>query len=126
MPLLVLLIGTVGGALVGIVVPLCLALGAVEDSSDRLFARGMAGGDVKELLGGPRTLATQLVDQGLAGGPRQEGVAESPNLMPLRSTRLPLDIKYSRNDTKSRGSVRHTPRENPKIHIFPLGSQIRE
>ena len=33
----------------------------------------MAGGDVQELLGGPRALASQLVDQGLIGGPKQEG-----------------------------------------------------
>ena len=59
MPLLVLLlVGAVGGAFTGVLVPLCLALGAVEDSSDRLFARGMAGGDVKELLGGSWALAS--------------------------------------------------------------------
>ena len=33
-----LLVGIVGGAFAGIVVPLCLALGAVKDSSDCLFA----------------------------------------------------------------------------------------
>ena len=33
----------------------------------------MAGGDVEELLGGLRTLTSQLVNQGLTGGPRQEG-----------------------------------------------------
>ena len=32
----------------------------------------MAGRDVEELLGGLRTLMSQLVDQGLAGGPGQE------------------------------------------------------
>ena len=32
----------------------------------------MAGGDVKELLGGLRALTSQLVNQGLTGGPRQE------------------------------------------------------
>ena len=52
-PLLVLLLaGTVGGAFAGVLVLLCLALEAVEDRSDRLLARGMAGGDAKELLGG--------------------------------------------------------------------------
>ena len=45
-------------------------------------------------------------------------VAEPPNLMSPRSIRLSLDTKYSRKDTKSRGSVEHTPRENLKIHIF--------
>ena len=33
----------------------------------------MAGGDVQELLGGPWALASQLVNQRLAGCPRQEG-----------------------------------------------------
>ena len=32
----------------------------------------MAGGDVEELLGGSRALTSQLVNQGLIGGPRQE------------------------------------------------------
>ena len=33
----------------------------------------MAGGDVEELLGGSWTLSSQLVNQGLAGGLKQEG-----------------------------------------------------
>ena len=33
----------------------------------------MASGDVQELLGGPWALASQLVNQRLAGGPGQEG-----------------------------------------------------
>ena len=45
-------------------------------------------------------------------------VAETPNLMPPRSTCLSLNTKYSREDTKLRSSVEHTPWENPKIHIF--------
>ena len=62
-PLFVLLlVGAVGGSFAGVLVPLCLAFGAVENSPDRLLARGVAGGDVEELLGGPRTLVTQLVD----------------------------------------------------------------
>ena len=32
----------------------------------------MAGGDVEEFLGGSRALASQLVNQGLTGDPRQE------------------------------------------------------
>ena len=72
--LLVLLhVGAVGGAFAGVLIPLCLALGAVEDRSDRLLAQGMAGGDVEELLGGSRALTSQLVNQGLASGSRQEG-----------------------------------------------------
>ena len=33
----------------------------------------MASHDVEELLGGLRALTSQLVDQGLAGRPKQEG-----------------------------------------------------
>ena len=47
-----------------------------------------------------------------------DNVAEPPNLMHLRSTRLSLDTKYPKEDTKLYGSVGHTPRENLKIHIF--------
>ena len=73
-PLLVLLlVGMVGDAFAGVLVLLCLALEAVEDRSDRLLTRGVASGDVKELLGGSRALVSQLMEQGLIGGPRQEG-----------------------------------------------------
>ena len=59
MPLLVLLlIGVVGGAFTSVLVLLCLALETVKDCSDRLLARGVAGGDVEELLGGSRTLTS--------------------------------------------------------------------
>ena len=58
-PLLVLLLaGIVGGALTSILIPLCLALEAVEDRFDRLLTRGVAGGDVEELLGGSWALAS--------------------------------------------------------------------
>ena len=53
-------------------------------------------------------------------------VAEPPNLIPPMSAHLPLDTKHSKENTKLRGPVGHTPRENPKIHIFPSGSQMRE
>ena len=56
--LVLLLIGTVGGAFADVLVPLCLALEAVEDCSDRFFARGVAGGDVEEVLGGSRALTS--------------------------------------------------------------------
>ena len=49
--LVLFLVGAVGGAFVGVLVPLFLALGTVKNCSDRLLARGMAGGDVEELLG---------------------------------------------------------------------------
>ena len=65
-----LLDGTVGGAFASVLIPLCLAFEAVEDRSDRLLAWGMASGDVEELLGGSRALTSQLVNQGLVGGPR--------------------------------------------------------
>ena len=48
----------VGGALAGVLVPLCLAFEAVEDRSNHLLARGVAGGDVEELLGGSRALTS--------------------------------------------------------------------
>ena len=44
----------------------------VEDRSNHFFTRGVAGGDVEEFLGGSRALASQLVNQELTGGPRQE------------------------------------------------------
>ena len=57
--LLVLLFGrTVGGAFASILVSPCLAIEAIEDRSDRFFAQGVAGGDVKEFLGGSWTLAS--------------------------------------------------------------------
>ena len=47
-------------------------------------------------------------------------MAEPPNQMPLRSACLPLDAKHPKENTKLLGSVEHTPRENPKIHIFAI------
>ena len=59
MPLLaVLLIGAVGGAFVGVLILLCLAFGVVKNHPDHLLARGVAGGDVEELLGGSRALTS--------------------------------------------------------------------
>ena len=59
MPLLVLLfIRMVQGAFAGVLVPLCLAFEAVENRPYRLLARGMAGGNVEELLGGSRALTS--------------------------------------------------------------------
>ena len=61
MPLLVLLlVGTVGDAFASVLVPLCLAFEAVKNHPDRLLARGMAGGDVEELLGGSWPLRPSL------------------------------------------------------------------
>ena len=72
-PLLVLLDGMVGGAFAGVLAPLHLAFKAVKDRSDHLLTQGMAGGDVEELLGGSWALMSQFMNQGLIGGPRQEG-----------------------------------------------------
>jgi hypothetical protein len=48
---------------------LAFAPGVVKNCSDRLLARGVAGGNVEEFLGGPWVLAPKFVDQGPAGGP---------------------------------------------------------
>ena len=57
-PWLVLLLGgMVGGAFTGILVPLCLHRN-LKDCSDCLLARGMASGDVEELLGGSWALSS--------------------------------------------------------------------
>ena len=60
--LLVLLVGAVGDAIVGVLIPLCLALGAVKNHLGHLLTRGVAGGDVEELLGGSWALTSQLVN----------------------------------------------------------------
>jgi hypothetical protein len=46
----------------------------VKNHFDRFLVRSVAGGNVEELLGSSWALAPQLVDQGLIGGPRQEGL----------------------------------------------------
>ena len=50
--------GTIGGAFAGVLIPLHLALKAVEDRSNRFFARGMVGSDVKEFLSGSQALGS--------------------------------------------------------------------
>jgi len=58
-PLLVIFfVGVVGGVFIGILVPLFLALRAVKNCPDCLLTRGMAGGDVEELLGGLQALTS--------------------------------------------------------------------
>ena len=47
-------------------------------------------------------------------------MAEPSNLISSRSARLPLDTKHPRDNTKLLDSVGHTPRENPKLHIFAI------
>ena len=56
--LVLLLVGAVGGTFTGVLIPLCLTLGAVENCPDRLLARGVASGDVEELLGRSRALTS--------------------------------------------------------------------
>ena len=56
--LVLLLVGMVGGAFAGVLILLCLAFEVVEDRSNRLLARGVAGGNVEELLGGSRALTS--------------------------------------------------------------------
>ena len=60
--LVLLLAGMVGGTFTGVLIPLCLALEAVEDSSDHLLTRGVASGGVEELLGASRALMSQLMN----------------------------------------------------------------
>ena len=64
-----LLIRTVGGAFVGVLIPLHLASRAIENCSNRLLNENVAGHDVIEFLGSPWALTSQLRDQGLVGGP---------------------------------------------------------
>ena len=64
-----LLIRTVRGAFVGVLVPLRLASGAIKNCSNCLLVGSVAGRDVEEFLGSPWALMSQLMDQGLAGGP---------------------------------------------------------
>ena len=58
-PLLVLLLARmVRDAFAGVLIPLSLAFEAVENCPDRLLARGMAGGDVEDLLSGSWALTS--------------------------------------------------------------------
>jgi hypothetical protein len=61
-PPLLLLLRAIGGAFTIFLIPLGLASGTVKNRSDCLRARGVAGCNVKELLGGLWALALQLVD----------------------------------------------------------------
>ena len=45
---------------------------SVEDRSDRLLTGGVVSGDVEQVVGGTGLQASKLVDQGLAGHPREE------------------------------------------------------
>ena len=52
----------VRGAFVGVLVPLCLASGGIENFSNRLLAGSMAGHNVEEFLGSLWSLMSQLMD----------------------------------------------------------------
>ena len=56
--LVLLLVGAVGGAFTSVLVLLRLALKVVENHPDYLLIRGVAGGDVEELLGGSWALTS--------------------------------------------------------------------
>jgi hypothetical protein len=61
-----------GGRLGGALLPLPVTLVLVEEGLDRLLARSELRGDVHQLVGLGRGLATQLADQILIGGPGEE------------------------------------------------------
>ena len=47
---------------------------SIEDHSDCLLAGGVVSGDIEQVVGGTGLQAAKLVDQGLAGHPREECV----------------------------------------------------
>ena len=51
---------------------LAFVLGSIEDRSNRLLTRGVVCGNIKQVAGGMGLHTTELVDQGLAGCPREE------------------------------------------------------
>ena len=55
-----------------LVLGLALVPTFVEDHFDRLLAGGIVCGDVEYVVGGSRLHTAELVDQGLAGCPREE------------------------------------------------------
>ena len=74
MPILfVLLAPLCGGALVLVrMLGLDFVLASTEDRSDRLLARGVVSGDVKQVAGGTGLQAVKLVLEGLTGRPGEE------------------------------------------------------
>ena len=55
-------------------ISLAFVSATTEDHSDCLLIGGVVRGDVKQVAGGPRLQTAELVDQGLAGCPREERV----------------------------------------------------
>ena len=62
---------------------------AAEDRPDRLLARGVVHGDVEQVVGGTGLQASKLVDQGLAGHPREE-CADDVRVDDIRKVVAPL------------------------------------
>lgn len=69
---LLLLPRALGGSFAGLLFAPWLQIGAVKDGPDRLFTRGVVGGNVEQLFGASWAFLPQLVDQGLASGPQDE------------------------------------------------------
>ena len=55
-----------------LVLGLALILAFIEDRSNRLLIEGMVRGDIEQVVGGLGLHIAELVDQGLAGCPREE------------------------------------------------------
>ena len=53
---------------------LALVPASTKDHSDRLLARGMVRGDVKQVVGGTGLQTAELMDQGLTSCPREERI----------------------------------------------------
>ena len=71
--LFVLLAPLCGGALVLVLaLSLAIVLASIEDCSDSLLAGGVVCDDIEHVMGGTGLQAAKLVDQGLAGCPREE------------------------------------------------------
>ena len=54
------------------VLSLAFVSAPIEDHSDRLLTGGVVSGDVEQVMGGMGLHIAELVDQGLAGCPREE------------------------------------------------------
>jgi len=71
--ILVLFAPLCGGALtLVLVLGLAPILTAAEDHPNRLLIRGIVCGDVEQVMGGMGLHTAELVDQGLAGCPKEE------------------------------------------------------
>ena len=62
---------------------------SVEDRSDRLLTRGVVRGDIEQVASGLGLQTAKLVDQGLAGCPREER-ADDVHVNDIRKGVAPL------------------------------------